>query len=188
MKRALGFTQAAGKAPYAIAASAAIAIAWVAARTAGTAMRQDLLPLCREDVTTETTVYDYPFLAAPEERVIPAINLKDGLSYKIDSKSVLYPETLYCGPERGVVEVRSRMKIRGKGTLYWPEISNAQIHLMPGVKLVTSGRYQRSRQPLPPKDANVTNGIYYASYIVEPGAELVFTDNPDYPESLIERR
>ena len=44
--------------------------------------------------------------------------------------------------------------------------------------------------PRPPHDANLTNAeqTVYAAYIVEPGAKLVFTDNPDYPESLIERR
>ena len=46
----------------------------------------------------------------------------------------------------------------------------------------------RTTPQFPPKEANTTNMLKYASYIVEKGAKLVFTDNPDYPESLIERR
>ena len=86
-----------------------------------------------------------------------------------------------------MVHWRGRVTICGNGTLYWPVIRQTQVHLKPGVKLVTSGRYPRATPPFPPKEATATNMLNYAAYIVEPGAKLVFTDNPDYPDSLIER-
>lgn len=92
--------------------------------------------------------------------------------------------------------------IEGKGTLYADSIAWHHVVLKSGVKLVTSGEYngfthydaslrQDVEYPVrPSKDANVTNrnDVVYAAYIVEPGAKLVFTDNQNYPESLIERR
>ena len=101
-------------------------------------------------------------------------------------------ESYYLGPgktkwEPNMVHWRGRVTICGNGTLYWPVIRQTQVHLKPGVKLVTSGRYPRATPPFPPKEATATNMLNYAAYIVEPGAKLVFTDNPDYPDSLIER-
>ena len=110
-------------------------------------------------------------------------------------------------------QVREPVIIQGSGTLRAKKISFAEVHLMPGVELLTSGEYHDFGRPViktsigkngcpretievelydarPNRNVNTTNenDLVYAAYIVEPGAKLVFTDNPDYPESLIERR
>lgn len=105
-------------------------------------------------------------------------------------------------------QVREPIIIQGRGTLRANTIAYAEVHLMPGVELITSGEYHDFYETIPignyrnrrnryeqyavrpSQSASTTNyhDRVYASYIVEPGAKLVFTDNPDYPESLIERR
>lgn len=100
---------------------------------------------------------------------------------------------------------REPLIIQGNGTLYADRIAWHHVQLKPGVKLVTSGEYHgfvfsrwnkdKHRNEdveypsRPPQNATLTNAeqTVYATYIVEPGAKLVFTDNPDYPDSLIER-
>ena len=84
------------------------------------------------------------------------------------------------------------MSIKGRGTLKCPVIAAAEVHLASGVTLVTSGRYTPDgdliKSETPPPDASFTNAIGYAAYVVEPGAKLVFTDNANYPDTLIEMR
>jgi len=105
-------------------------------------------------------------------------------------------------------QVREPIIIQGRGTLRANTIAYAEVHLMPGVELITSGEYHDFYETIPigncrnrrnryeqyavrpSQSASTTNyhDRVYASYIVEPGAKLVFTDNPNYPESLIDRR
>ena len=40
----------------------------------------------------------------------------------------------------------------------------------------------------PPSDADWDNRIGYPAYVVERGAELVFTDNDSYPDTLVRRQ
>jgi len=107
-----------------------------------------------------------------------------------------------------VRQVREPIIIQGRGTLRANTIAYAEVHLMPGVELITSGEYHDFYETIPignyrnrrnryeqyavrpSQSASTTNyhDMVYASYIVEPGAKLVFTDNPHYPESLIERK
>lgn len=189
MMRALALSRIMGTVPYIAAISAAAAVIWIGVRTAA---YREPIPIGADDISFEWDEYDYDFLPAPEKRQIPVITLKDGNTYS-NRKQLTLDESYYLGPgerehEPRMVYWRGRVKIRGNGTLHWPEIRLTQVHLMPGVKLVTSGRYPRATPQFPPKEANVTNMLKYASYIVEPGAKLVFTENPDYPDSLIERR
>lgn len=87
---------------------------------------------------------------------------------------------------------RRSVSIKGRGTLKCPVIAAAEVHLASGVTLVTSGRYTPDgdliKSETPPPDASFTNAIGYAAYVVEPGAKLVFTDNANYPDTLIEMR
>lgn len=105
-------------------------------------------------------------------------------------------------------QVREPIIIQGRGTLRANTIAYAEVHLMPGVELITSGEYYDFYETIPIGNSNKRRNRYeqyavrpsqsasttnyhdrvYASYIVEPGAKLIFTDNPNYPESLIERR
>ncbi len=183
MKRALAAARFMGTIPYIAAIFAAAAAIWLGIATATC---REPLPICADDITFEFDEYNYDFLPAPVKRQIPVITLKDGNSYS-NKKQLTLDESYWLGQGR-TVNWRGRVTIRGNGTLYWPEIRSTQVHLMSGVKLVTSGRYPRATPQFPPDEANATNMLKYASYIVEPGAKLVFTDNPDYPESLIERR
>ena len=124
---------------------------------------------------------------------------------------VLSPEAESIGPEihrnpDGTVDIgypletlrqesswrRRRVSIKGSGTLKCPVIAAAEVHLASGVTLVTSGRYATDgdliKSETPPPDASFTNAIGYAAYVVEPGANLVFTDNANYPHMLIDMR
>lgn len=133
------------------------------------------------------------------------ITLEGGRSYKI---GLLRGWQFYRELKNGkrVGPYRQPLIIQGNGTLYAERIAWHHVLLKPGVKLVTSGEYRgftfsrwnkdthrhedAEYPPRPPHDANLANAeqTVYAAYIVEPGAKLVFSDNTDYPESLIERR
>lgn len=87
---------------------------------------------------------------------------------------------------------RRPIRIQGEGTLKCPDITFCEVHLGPGVKFITSGRFkpdgQEIREPIPPSDADWDNRIAYPAYVVEPGAELIFTENDAYPSALIRRQ
>ena len=87
---------------------------------------------------------------------------------------------------------RRHVTILGKGVLECPTIVAAEVHLMSGVTLRTSGIYEPDgdlvKSAKPPSNASFTNAIGYAAYVVEPGARLVFTDNGSYPPALIQTR
>lgn len=84
---------------------------------------------------------------------------------------------------------RRSVKIIGQGTLKCPVVIAAEVHIPSGVTFITSGRYKIDKPSIPcecpPPDSNLTNNIGYAAYAVEPGADLIFTDNTKYPSSLI---
>lgn len=140
------------------------------------------------------------------------ITLKNGQTYETEALQgrVTYVITGYnekLGAKTGR-EVREPIIIQGSGTLRANTIAYAEVHLMPGVELITSGEYHDFYETIPIGNSNKRRNRYeqyavrpsqsasttnyhervYASYIVEPGAKLVFTDNPNYPESLIDRR
>ena len=87
---------------------------------------------------------------------------------------------------------RRLVKIIGQGTLKCPAVIAAEIHIPSGVTFITSGRYEINKPAIPceypPSDSNLTNHIGYAAYVVEPGADLIFTDNRKYPSSLISHK
>ena len=87
---------------------------------------------------------------------------------------------------------RRLVKIIGQGTLKCPVVIAAEVHIPSGVTFITSGRYEINKPSIPceypPPDSNLTNNIGYAAYVVEPGAELIFTENKKYPQSLISSR
>lgn len=159
-----------------------------------------------DDVGEIKTEWILPEMETPSSNVrANIITLEGGRSYKIGLLSgwQFYQE-LKNGKRGG--PYRQPLIIQGNGTLYAERIAWHHVLLKPGVKLVTSGEYHgfifsrwnkdthrhedAEYPPRPPHDANLTNAeqTVYAAYIVEPGAKLVFTDNPNYPESLIERR
>lgn len=84
---------------------------------------------------------------------------------------------------------RRPIRIQGKGTLKCPDIDFCEVHLCSGVTLITSGRFKPDgcnfKDPIPPPNADWDNCIGYPTYVVEPGARLVFTENNDYPTALI---
>ena len=84
---------------------------------------------------------------------------------------------------------RRTVKIVGQGTLKCPVITSAEVHVPSGVTLVTSGKYEVDKPSIPceypPQDSTRTNNIGYAAYVVESGADLIFTGNKKYPSSLI---
>ena len=57
---------------------------------------------------------------------------------------------------------------------------------------MTSGRFKTDsstfiKDSVPPPDAEWNNHIGYPTYVVEPGAKLVSTENDAYPSALIRR-
>ena len=84
---------------------------------------------------------------------------------------------------------RRPIRIQGEGTLKCPDVTFCEVHLGPGVKFITSGRFKPDgyaiKDPVPPPDADWDNHVGYPSYVVEPGARLVFTENAAYPAALI---
>ncbi len=122
-----------------------------------------------------------PVLSSDAERIGPKIKkMPDGtvdIGYPLD---LLKKESSW---RRRVV------KIVGHGTLKCPTITYAEVHIQSGVTLITSGRYEIDNSSIPhqypPQDSCLTNNIGYAAYIVEAGAKLTFTDNKNYPPSLI---
>jgi len=87
---------------------------------------------------------------------------------------------------------RSRLEIRGNGTLLCPTISGAEVKICSGATLITSGICKPDgkwrKTPLPPPDAQIndTNYVGYAAYKIESGGKLIFTDTDSYPQGLIE--
>ena len=81
--------------------------------------------------------------------------------------------------------------IKGKGSLKCPDITFCEVHLSSGVTFITSGRFvpdgHAIKDPIPPPDADWNNHIGYPTYVVEEGAELIFTENNAYPPALIRR-
>ena len=84
---------------------------------------------------------------------------------------------------------RRLVKIIGQGTLKCPAVIAAEVHIPSGVTFITSGRYEINKPYIPckypPPDSNLSNNIDYAVYVVAPGANLIFTENDKYPQSLI---
>ena len=122
-----------------------------------------------------------PVLSAEAERIGPEfVKQPDGtvdIGYPLD---VLRKESSWR---------RRLVKIIGPGTLKCPVIIAAEVHIPSDVTLITSGRYEIDKPSIPceypPPDSSLTNAIGYAAYVIEPGADLIFTDNAKYPPSLI---
>lgn len=164
------------------------------------------------DIANTNIVCRYDFLGTSEMQTGRVVTLRDGREYKTDilHGRLMLATTGYDDKlqSRTVRQVREPIVIRGRGTLLADTVAFADVHLMPGVTLVTSGEYPnftrripygdpmkpRSRyEPYPihpPPDSSVTNEDHtiYTSYTVEKGAKLIFTGNNKYPESLIERK
>lgn len=123
------------------------------------------------------------FLAKPQRLVITL----DGGHY-IQPEMHMRP---CVGPVPGNNNLMRRypIYIQGKGTLKCPDLTFCEVHLGPGVKFITSGRFKPDgyaiKDPVPPPDADWDNRIGYPAYFVEPGAELVFTENDAYPKALV---
>ncbi len=219
MKRALHAVQFLETFPVAVACTGAAAILSQCA----VLFRASGPPECREpkplslncaDIAWTNILCRYDFLDKSAEHWGMVITLKDGQTYEKDllKGGLTWVHTADLRKhEFKHHQVRRPFIIQGRGTLRAKTIVEAEVHLMPGVKLVTSGEYHgfsksvikpapgripdwtTEKEPYdirPGRDVSITNDndVIYASYIVEPGAELVFTDNPDYPESLIDRR
>ena len=86
---------------------------------------------------------------------------------------------------------RYPVHIQGKGTLKCPDLTFCEVHLASGITFITSGRFKPDgyaiEEPVPPSDADWDSRIGYPTYVVEPGARLVFTENDAYPPALIRR-
>ena len=98
------------------------------------------------------------------------------------------------GPVPGNTNLNRRLPvyIQGKGTLKCPNITFCEVHLAPDVTFITSGRFKANsstfiKDSIPPPDVGWNTHIGYPTYVVEPGAKLVFTDKDAYPTSLIRR-
>jgi len=122
-----------------------------------------------------------PILSAEAERIGPKFNKQpDGtvdIEYPLE---VLKKESSWR---------RRLVKIIGQGTLKCPAVIAAEVHIPSGVTFITSGRYEINKPYIPckypPPDSNLSNNIDYAVYVVAPGANLIFTENDKYPQSLI---
>lgn len=126
------------------------------------------------------------FLAKPQRLVIT-----------LDGGHYIQPE-MRMNPLAGSVPGNNNLMrrypiyIQGKGTLKCPDLTFCEVHLAPCVKFITSGRFKPDgcaiKEPIPPSDADWDNRIGYPAYVVERGAELVFTDNDSYPDTLVRRQ
>ncbi len=150
----------------------------------------------------------YDYLDREQKQTGRLITLKDGQTYETDvfHGRLTHVITGYDEKLGGNVgrRVREPIIIQGNGTLRADAIAYAEIHLMPGIKLITSGEYHDYYKPIatkyktlwepyavrPSQNVSTTNqdDTVYATYIVEPGAKLVFTDNPNYPVALITQK
>lgn len=126
------------------------------------------------------------FLAKPQRLVITL----DGGHY-IQPEMRMRP---LVGPVPGNNNLMRRhpIYIKGKGTLKCPDLTFCEVHLGSGITFITSGRFKPDgcaiKEPIPPSDADWDNRIGYPAYVVERGAELVFTDNDSYPDTLVRRQ
>lgn len=194
MRRALGCVRLLEMLPWAVGGFAACALVFFAASLVVPSPAE----VADDDISEEVREYRYDCLDHPIRRNTTVITLKDGREYVMKDLyggpcPIVERGKLSSGPRRAddFVKLAKPLVVQGNGTLRVPEISFYQVHLMPGVKLVTSGEY---RDPAygnvsvrPPPEASPTNLVVYASYFVADGAEVVFTDNPGYPKSLIVR-
>lgn len=194
MKRALTATRnlecAAIASAVAIATCAGVLLAYALSS------RRDTRILDESRIRREHLEFRYPYLDRPVTREACVITLEGGHDYSLANGQHLHGGKSYLEIIEGasgttnLIEQGMPMVIQGSGTLHAPEILWAQVRLKPGVTLVTSGEFS-GIEPLPrrpPADASLTNLTIYSSYIVEKGAELIFTDNKEYPTSLIDRR
>ena len=209
MRRALHVVQLFEALPIAIAAFVAAAILSLCALLFRSPEPLDLFEHADIANTNILCRYDYLSSNYKEQRHTGRlITLKDGQTYETDVlpgrlTSVItgYDEKL--GSKVGH-RVREPIIIQGNGTLRADTIVYAEVHLMPGVELITSGEYHDYYKRIvtdyktrwepyavrPGQNASTTNrdDTVYATYIVEPGAKLVFTDNPNYPAALITQK
>lgn len=149
------------------------------------------------------------WLAAPEKHELPLssmsseligddvvtfFNLPDNHHYTMQHGYLANPYYIW-GTINGKwqsVPHRPRMEIRGKGTLHCPAITGVEVKICAGVTLITSGICKPDgkwrKTALPPHDAQMgdTNYVGYATYKIEPGGELIFTETDSYPQGLIE--
>jgi len=194
MRRSLGCVRLLEMLPWAVGGFAACALVFFAASLAVPTP----VEVADDDISEEVREYRYDCLDHPIRRNTTVITLKDGREYVMKDLyggpcPVVEKENPSAGPRRAgdFVKLAKPLVVQGNGTLRVPEISFYQVHLMPGVKLVTSGEYRNPAyggvSVRPPPEASPTNLVVYASYFVADGAEVVFTDNPDYPKSLIVR-
>ena len=209
MRRALHVVQLFEALPIAIAAFVAAAILSLCALLFRSPEPLDLFEHADIANTNILCRYDYLSSNYKEQRHTGRlITLKDGQTYETDvfHGRLTYVITGYDEKLGGNVgrRVREPIIIQGNGTLRADAIAYAEIHLMPGVELITSGEYHDYYKRIvtdcktrwepyavrPGQNASTTNydDTVYASYIVEPGAKLVFTANPNYPVALITQK
>jgi serine/threonine protein kinase len=99
--------------------------------------------------------------------VYPCITLRDGKNYVMLSGWRQNPITEWVETSSDKlhrVKTRGRLDIEGSGVLKCPVITATEVHLAPGVTLVTSGRYT-------PEE---TNELINAVFVVADGANLIF--------------
>jgi len=79
---------------------------------------------------------------------------------------------------KGAQYERYPVLIRGNGILKCPSLTGCDIHLERGVKLITSGICPETRE-------TATNNITQTAFTIEDDTQLTFTENANYPKSLI---
>ena len=195
--------------PIAIAAFVAAAILSLCALLFRSPEPLDLFE--HADIANTNILCRYDYLSSKYKEQMPTgriITLTGGQTYetevlhgRLTCVNTGYDEKLGAKTGR---RVREPIIIQGNGTLLANTIAYAEVHLMPGIELVTSGEYRDYYKRIvtdcktrwepyavrPGQNASTTNydDTVYASYIVEPGAKLVFTANPNYPVALITQK
>lgn len=174
--------------------------AWTAAALS-LALIAGVIFYCRpkwEDLTPDDREADTIKMDGMEHELYGTrIFLRPGGRYTYTEDLIWFPDWCYDRKTDTVRYVRRPLVVSGPGTLKLSQIVGYDVYLVSNATLVTSGIVSTNTYSMrtmlineypageSPKDANGLS-LLLPAYHVESGSRVVFIDNPDYPQDLIQ--
>lgn len=119
------------------------------------------------------------------------ISLRNGGRYKYTGHLIGYPDSYYDWEAKTNRYERPPFVVAGPGTLELPLITGYAVYLVSNATFVTSGTvptndFTRALFKLNyPMDSS-GHSLLFPTFHVEPGSRVIFTENPRYPQALID--
>lgn len=119
------------------------------------------------------------------------ISLRNGGRYKYTGHLIGHPDSYYDWEAKTNRYERPPFVVAGPGTLELPLITGYAVYLVSNATFVTSGTvptndFTRALFKLNyPMDSS-GHSLLFPTFHVEPGSRVIFTENPHYPQALID--